>query len=153
MGHPNFPPWKRTNTRQWRLIDLISIAFFSLLFLFFVLFYTTLGGRRVVGPSTVDPQQRIRLVVEIEEGMPNGRTIEACPASEVDHMPCEDPRRNSQLSREMNYYRERHCPPLEETALCLIPPPNGYRVPVRWPESMHKVWCLFNVLFMMCIKL
>ncbi|GAU27887.1 hypothetical protein TSUD_159810 [Trifolium subterraneum] len=140
MGHPNFPPWKRTNTRQWRLLDLISIAFFSLLFLFFVLFYTTLGGRRVVGPSTVDPQQRIRLVVEIEEGLPNGRTIEACPASEVDHMPCEDPRRNSQLSREMNYYRERHCPPPEETALCLIPPPNGYRVPVRWPESMHKIW-------------
>ncbi|CAL5192599.1 unnamed protein product [Lathyrus oleraceus] len=140
MGHPNFPPWKRTNTRQWRLLDLISIAFFSLLFLFFVLFYTTLGGRRVVGPSTIDPQQRTRIVVAIEEGMPNGKIIEACPASEADHMPCEDPRRNSQLSREMNYYRERHCPLPEETALCLIPPPKGYRIPVPWPESMHKIW-------------
>ncbi|AES80051.1 putative S-adenosyl-L-methionine-dependent methyltransferase [Medicago truncatula] len=140
MRHSNFPPWKRTNTRQWRLIDLISIAFFSLLFLFFVLFYTTLGRSRVVAPSTVDPQQRNRLVVAIEEGMLNGKSIEACPASEVDHMPCEDPRRNSQLSREMNYYRERHCPLPEETAVCLIPPPNGYRVPVRWPESMHKIW-------------
>lgn len=78
--------------------------------------------------------------MEIETGLSNGRTIEACSADEVDHMPCEDPRRNSQLSREMNYYRERHCPPPEETPLCLIPPPSGYRIPVRWPESMHKIW-------------
>lgn len=65
--------------------------------------------------------------------------IDACPADMMDHMPCEDPRINSQLSREMNYYRERHCPLPEETPLCLIPPPEGYQVPVQWPESLHKV--------------
>lgn len=60
-------------------------------------------------------------------------------------MPCEDPRRNSQLSREMNFYRERHCPVPEETALCLIPPPQGYSVPVPWPDSLHKVlfWIMY----------
>lgn len=67
-------------------------------------------------------------------------TVEYCTAEAVDHMPCEDPRRNSQLSREMNFYRERHCPLPQETALCLIPPPQGYRVPVPWPDSLHKIW-------------
>lgn len=86
-------------------------------------------------------------MAEIEAGLQSGKTIEACPAGDVDHMPCEDPRLNSKISREMNYYRERHCPRPEDTPLCLIPPPKGYRVPVRWPESMHKVWFLFTVLF------
>lgn len=55
-------------------------------------------------------------------------------------MPCEDPRRNSQLSREMNFYRERQCPAPGDAPLCLIPPPDGYRFPVPWPESLHKIW-------------
>lgn len=66
--------------------------------------------------------------------------LQACSAEEVDHMPCEDPRRSSQLSRKMNFYRERHCPPPGEALLCLIPPPDGYRLPVPWPESLHKIW-------------
>lgn len=146
MGHSNFPPWKRA-TRQWRLLDLVTLAFFALVFLFFVLVFTTLGdslaasGRRTINLSASDPRQRSRLVVAIETGLKAGQSIEACPADDVDHMPCEDPRLNSQLSREMNYYRERHCPRPEDTPLCLIPPPSGYRVPVQWPESLHKVWC------------
>lgn len=88
--------------------------------------------------SAVDPRQRNRLVQLIESG--HRQTIDSCPADAVDHMPCEDPRLNSQLSREMNFYRERHCPPPEETPLCLIPPPQGYRAPVQWPESLHKIW-------------
>jgi SAM-dependent methyltransferase len=67
-------------------------------------------------------------------------TLDSCTADAVDHMPCEDPRRNSQLSREMNYYRERHCPLPDETPLCLIPPPEGYRIPVPWPDSLNKIW-------------
>lgn len=74
--------------------------------------------------------------------MESGRhntAIDACSADYVDHMPCEDPRINSQLSREMNFYRERHCPLPKDTPLCLIPPTQGYRIPVQWPESLHKV--------------
>lgn len=40
----------------------------------------------------------------------------------------------------MNFYRERHCPLPEEMPLCLIPPPDGYNIPVPWPESLHKIW-------------
>ncbi|CAI8607549.1 unnamed protein product [Vicia faba] len=151
MGHVNLPASKRTsnigliyNPRQWRLLDLISAVFFGLVFLFFILVFTPLGdslaasGRQTLLMSGSDPQQRMRLVAAIEAGQP--RVLEPCPAEAVDHMPCEDPRLNSQLSREMNYYRERHCPMLESTPLCLVPPPRGFKVSVQWPESLHKIW-------------
>ncbi|XP_015584160.2 probable pectin methyltransferase QUA3 [Ricinus communis] len=144
MGHLNLPASKR-NPRQWKLLDLVSAAFFFLVFLFFLLVFTPLGdslaasGRQTLLLSTSDPRQRHRLVELIEAGR-HTQTIEACPAESVDHMPCEDPRRNSQLSRDMNFYRERHCPIPDETPLCLIPPPNGYKIPVQWPQSLHKIW-------------
>lgn len=146
MGHLNLPSSKR-NARQWRLLDLVTAALFGIVLLFFILVLTPLGdslaasGRQALLRSSTgatDPQQRARLISLVETtGNP---PIDSCPADMVDHMPCEDPRINSQLSREMNYYRERHCPLPEETPLCLIPPPQGYRVSVQWPESLHKIW-------------
>ncbi|TYG56206.1 hypothetical protein ES288_D08G045400v1 [Gossypium darwinii] len=144
MGHINLPPSKR-NPRQWKLLDIVSAFFFALVLLFFLLVFTPLGdslaasGRQALLLSTSDSKQRHRLVELLELGH-HHQPIEACPADSVDHMPCEDPRRNSQLSREMNFYRERHCPLPDETPLCLIPPPLGYKIPVQWPESLHKIW-------------
>lgn len=143
MGHLNLPSSKR-NARQYRLLDLVTASFFGIVIIFFLLVFTPLGdslaasGRQALLLSTADPRQRQRLVALVEAGQQ--QAIEACPAEEVDHMPCEDPRRNSQLSREMNFYRERQCPLPAETPLCLIPPPDGYRIPVRWPDSLHKIW-------------
>ena len=152
MGHLNLPPSKRS-LRQWRLLDLVSAAFFGIVILFFLLVFTPLGdslaasGRQSLLLSSSDPKQRHRLVGSIELGQ-HPQPIEACSADgvDVDYMPCEDPRRNSQLSREMNFYRERHCPLPEKTPLCLIPPPDGYKIPVQWPESLHKVsfWLQYN---------
>lgn len=142
MGHLNLPASKR-NVRQWRLLDIISAAFFAAVIIFFLLVFTPLGdslaasGRQSLLSSGADPKQRHRIIALIDAGQ--HPAIDSCPADMVDHMPCEDPKRNSQLSREMNFYRERHCPLPEETALCLIPPPHGYRVSVQWPESLHKV--------------
>ncbi|XWS35746.1 hypothetical protein CRYUN_Cryun20dG0022600 [Craigia yunnanensis] len=144
MGHLNLPASKR-NPQQWKLLDIISAVFFGLVLLFFLLVFTPLGdslaasGRQSLLLSTSDPKQRHRLVALVELGH-HHEPIEACPADSVDHMPCEDPRRNSQLSREMNFYRERQCPLPDEVPLCLIPSPLGYKIPVRWPESLHKIW-------------
>ncbi|XVE77069.1 hypothetical protein DITRI_Ditri13aG0032000 [Diplodiscus trichospermus] len=144
MGHLNLPASKR-NPRQWKLLDIVSAVFFGLVLLFFLLVFTPLGdslaasGRQALLLSTSDPGQRHRLVALVELGH-HHQPIEACPADSVDHMPCEDPRRNSQLSREMNFYRERHCPLPDEVPLCLIPPPLGYKIPIQWPESLHKIW-------------
>ncbi|CAK8570670.1 unnamed protein product [Lathyrus sativus] len=39
----------------------------------------------------------------------------------------------------MEHY-ERHCPPAERRFNCLIPPPPGYKVPIKWPQSREEVW-------------
>ncbi|KAE8651810.1 hypothetical protein Csa_006071 [Cucumis sativus] len=39
----------------------------------------------------------------------------------------------------MEHY-ERHCPPPERRFNCLIPPPAGYKVPIKWPKSRDEVW-------------
>ncbi|KAL1188814.1 putative methyltransferase PMT8 [Cardamine amara subsp. amara] len=39
----------------------------------------------------------------------------------------------------MEHY-ERHCPPPERRFNCLIPPPSGYKVPIKWPKSRDEVW-------------
>ncbi|CAL9094716.1 unnamed protein product [Musa textilis] len=154
MGHVNLPPGRRgPGGRQWTLLDLVSAAFFAAVLIFFVLVFTSLGdslaasGRRALArSSTSDPRQRQRILALLDppssaaSAASRAVVIDACSAEEVDNMPCEDPRRNSQLSREMNFYRERHCPPPEEMPLCLVPPPKGYRIPVSWPESLHKIW-------------
>ncbi|KAK4397312.1 putative methyltransferase PMT13 [Sesamum angolense] len=146
MGLFNLASSKQRNARKWRLLDIITAAFFLGVLVLFLLVFTPLGdafaasGRKTALRSPgLDPRNRGKLLALLELGR-QGVTMDACPADMVDHMPCEDPRINSQLSREMNYYRERHCPKAEETPLCLIPPPQGYRVPVQWPESLHKIW-------------
>ncbi|KAH7659525.1 putative S-adenosyl-L-methionine-dependent methyltransferase protein [Dioscorea alata] len=151
MGHVNLPPPRRGQPRPWTLLDLVSTAFFGAVIIFFVLVFTSLGdplaaaGRRALARSDPsDPRQRERVLSLLDSPRSQrsaaGPVIPTCPVDEIDQMPCEDPRRNSQLSREMNFYRERHCPEPGELPLCLVPPPDGYKIPVPWPESLHKIW-------------
>ncbi|TYH58634.1 hypothetical protein ES332_D08G169000v1 [Gossypium tomentosum] len=139
MAQPN------RNARQWKFLDIFTAMFFSLVLLFFLLVFTPFGdplaysGRQALLLSTSDPKQRHRFVSLVELGE-HRQPIDPCPPDSVDHMPCEDPKRNSQLSRYMNFYRERHCPLPDEMPLCLIPPPLDYKIPIQWPESLHKVW-------------
>ncbi|KAM0941881.1 putative S-adenosyl-L-methionine-dependent methyltransferase [Dioscorea sansibarensis] len=39
----------------------------------------------------------------------------------------------------MEHY-ERHCPHPERRYNCLIPPPGGYKIPIKWPKSRDEVW-------------
>ncbi|XWS76240.1 hypothetical protein CRYUN_Cryun01aG0158300 [Craigia yunnanensis] len=39
----------------------------------------------------------------------------------------------------MEHY-ERHCPLPERCYNCLIPPPPGYKIPIKWPKSGDEVW-------------
>lgn len=39
----------------------------------------------------------------------------------------------------MEHY-ERHCPLPERRYNCLIPPPPGYKIPIKWPKSRDEVW-------------
>ncbi|ERN19339.1 hypothetical protein AMTRI_Chr09g42970 [Amborella trichopoda] len=145
MGHITLTP-KKLQPRGWRVLDLISAAFFAAVLAFFLLVFTPLGdslaasGRQALAQASVlDLKQRAEVAGLAEMGR---KVLDFCSleAVDADYMPCEDPRRNSQLSRERNFYRERHCPKPEDSPLCLIPPPEGYRIPAQWPESMHKIW-------------
>eukprot|EP00244_Chara_vulgaris_P013459 TRINITY_DN769_c0_g1_i1.p1 TRINITY_DN769_c0_g1~~TRINITY_DN769_c0_g1_i1.p1 ORF type:complete len:603 (+),score=95.09 TRINITY_DN769_c0_g1_i1:436-2244(+) len=68
--------------------------------------------------------------------------LQPCDANLHDHTPCMDPntwfKRNFQ--RDRMAFRERHCPLEHERLRCLIPPPQGYKVPIRWPESLLECW-------------
>lgn len=57
----------------------------------------------------------------------------------VDYIPCLD---NWQAimnlkSRRHKEHRERHCP--NPSPRCLVPLPNGYKIPVQWPKSRDMV--------------
>ncbi|KAJ3680140.1 hypothetical protein LUZ60_016418 [Juncus effusus] len=143
MGHVNLSPPRRPGPpRPWSLLSVTFFAFLSGLLLFLLLITTPLGdslaesGRRTLAAGSSPSRARI-----INSLVSSGRiAVDPCPMEDVDYMPCEDPRRSSHFSREMNFYRERHCPLPGEGSFCLVPPPKGYRVPVPWPESLHKIW-------------
>lgn len=62
-----------------------------------------------------------------------------CDKRKTDHIPCldneEEIKRLNSTDRGENY--ERHCP--KERLGCLIPPPDGYKKPIPWPQSRDKV--------------
>ncbi|KAJ3676231.1 hypothetical protein LUZ60_003643 [Juncus effusus] len=70
--------------------------------------------------------------------------INICPIKFNEYIPCHDinyintllPSLNASLKEEL----EPHCPPLQNRLFCLIPPPNDYKIPLRWPLSRDYVW-------------
>ncbi|KVI03469.1 probable methyltransferase PMT6 [Cynara cardunculus var. scolymus] len=67
-----------------------------------------------------------------------------CPMEFNEHIPCHDPSYIKELMPNLDLSKredlERHCPPLERRLFCLIPPPQDYKMPVRWPTSRDYVW-------------
>ncbi|KAI3728250.1 hypothetical protein L6452_16883 [Arctium lappa] len=63
-----------------------------------------------------------------------------CSADFQDYTPCTDPRRWNKYGQHRLTFMERHCPPVFERKECLIPPPDGYKEPIRWPKSKDECW-------------
>ncbi|KAJ8443847.1 hypothetical protein Cgig2_010311 [Carnegiea gigantea] len=57
-----------------------------------------------------------------------------------DYIPCLDNIKAIERLRSTKHYehRERHCP--NEPPTCLVPLPERYRSPVKWPKSRDKIW-------------
>ncbi|CAA0820152.1 Probable methyltransferase PMT9 [Striga hermonthica] len=72
------------------------------------------------------------------------RTIPVCDLSYSELIPCLDRNLIYQMKLKVNLslmeHYERHCPPPERRYNCLIPPPIGYKIPIRWPTSRDQVW-------------
>ncbi|XP_022967215.1 probable methyltransferase PMT21 [Cucurbita maxima] len=67
-------------------------------------------------------------------------TFQACSSDYQDYTPCTDPRKWKKYGLHRLTFMERHCPPVFERKECLIPPPDGYKPPVRWPKSKDECW-------------
>ncbi|XP_062010231.1 probable methyltransferase PMT9 [Rosa rugosa] len=85
---------------------------------------------------------RRRREAELEPEPP--KSIPICDMQFSELIPCLDRNLIYQLKLKVNLtlmeHYERHCPPPERRYNCLIPPPLGYKVPVRWPASRDEVW-------------
>ncbi|PKA45973.1 putative methyltransferase PMT21 [Apostasia shenzhenica] len=67
-------------------------------------------------------------------------TFADCGANYQDYTPCTDPRRWRRYGNYRLSFMERHCPPMSERKDCLVPPPAGYKIPIRWPQSKDQCW-------------
>ncbi|XP_074264633.1 putative methyltransferase PMT21 [Silene latifolia] len=63
-----------------------------------------------------------------------------CGVDYQDYTPCTDPKRWKKYGYQRLTFLERHCPPISERKECLVPPPNGYKPPIRWPKSKNECW-------------
>lgn len=69
--------------------------------------------------------------------------VDVCPLEYNEYVPCHDAAYISSLK---NLDRSKHedlesiCPPQEKRLFCLVPPPNDYKIPIRWPTSRDYVW-------------
>ncbi|XP_019168388.1 PREDICTED: probable methyltransferase PMT20 [Ipomoea nil] len=63
-----------------------------------------------------------------------------CSPDFQDYTPCTDPKRWKKYGLQRLTFMERHCPPPFEIMECLVPPPDGYQPPIRWPKSKSECW-------------
>ncbi|CAN6986249.1 hypothetical protein IGI04_000998 [Brassica rapa subsp. trilocularis] len=63
-----------------------------------------------------------------------------CSSDYQDYTPCTDPRKWKKYGTHRLTFMERHCPPVFDRKQCLVPPPNGYKPPIRWPKSKEECW-------------
>ncbi|XP_027151527.1 probable methyltransferase PMT9 [Coffea eugenioides] len=72
------------------------------------------------------------------------RSIPVCDLNHSELIPCLDRNLIYQLKLKPNLtlmeHYERHCPPPHRRYNCLIPPPIGYKIPIKWPASRDQVW-------------
>ncbi|KAG0471913.1 hypothetical protein HPP92_016459 [Vanilla planifolia] len=72
------------------------------------------------------------------------KSFPVCDGNLSELIPCMDRNLIYQLKLKLNLtvmeHYERHCPHRNRRYNCLIPPPLGYRVPIRWPKSRDEVW-------------
>eukprot|EP00262_Sarcandra_glabra_P019776 TRINITY_DN7611_c0_g1_i1.p1 TRINITY_DN7611_c0_g1~~TRINITY_DN7611_c0_g1_i1.p1 ORF type:complete len:593 (-),score=58.63 TRINITY_DN7611_c0_g1_i1:72-1850(-) len=72
----------------------------------------------------------------------NGMDI--CPLAYNEYIPCHDASYVKSLLSTLDLSKlerlESHCPPPEKRLFCLVPPPEDYKIPIKWPTSRDYVW-------------
>lgn len=70
------------------------------------------------------------------QGSVRMKELPSCDSSFEDYVPCYD--QDAGSLAEVRH--ERQCQASSSRKQCLIPPPDNYKVPLRWPESSNGVW-------------
>ncbi|CAH9137737.1 unnamed protein product [Cuscuta epithymum] len=70
----------------------------------------------------------------------NSTSFAECSPDLQDYTPCTDPKRWRRYRSHRLSYLERHCPPKHEKKECLVPPPEGYKLSIKWPNSRNECW-------------
>ncbi|KAK0581862.1 hypothetical protein LWI29_018892 [Acer saccharum] len=72
------------------------------------------------------------------------KSFPVCDDRHIELIPCLDRhliyQSRLKLDLSLMEHYERHCPQPERRYNCLIPPPPGYKVPIKWPKSRDEVW-------------
>lgn len=72
------------------------------------------------------------------------KSYPVCDDRYADLIPCLDRNLIYQMRMKLDLslmeHYERHCPVPERRFNCLIPPPTGYKVPIKWPRSRDEAW-------------
>ncbi|CAL0319445.1 unnamed protein product [Lupinus luteus] len=76
--------------------------------------------------------------ISINSGKYDWKLCKTTAGSE--YIPCLDNVQAIKKLRSIRHYehRERHC--LGEASTCLVPLPEGYRIPIKWPKSRDMIW-------------
>ncbi|XP_024535161.1 probable methyltransferase PMT11 [Selaginella moellendorffii] len=94
-------------------------------------------------PEIVDSDLVLSRNFSAEENV-NGKSykFEECPPRMKEYIPCLDNKDAIArlASTEHGEKWERHCPAGKSRLCCIIPPPLGYKRPIRWPKSRDEVW-------------
>ncbi|MCO5597816.1 hypothetical protein L7F22_051900 [Adiantum nelumboides] len=127
----------------------LLIGTFALIIISFY-FGTLFGERRLVyTPGSVVGNQNEHTWLPNRISVPSERQVledgmHVCPQEFSELIPCHNRSFSRMSFKGLNYERkedlEKHCPPLKDQPFCLVPPPAGYRIPVRWPKSREFVW-------------
>nr|XP_043627526.1 probable methyltransferase PMT21 [Erigeron canadensis]XP_043627527.1 probable methyltransferase PMT21 [Erigeron canadensis] len=92
-------------------------------------------GTGEVVKSVESPQKTASTPVQVKSV-----SFPQCSADMQDYTPCTDPKRWMKYGRHRLTFMERHCPPAFDRKECLVPPPDGYKEPIRWPKSKNECW-------------
>ncbi|XP_051129347.1 probable methyltransferase PMT3 [Andrographis paniculata] len=105
-----------------------------------------LGSSYLGGDEDSDKQDDSSVKFGLDDGEEGiyPKSFPVCDDRHSELIPCLDRNLIYQLRLKLDLsvmeHYERHCPMPERRFNCLIPPPHGYKIPIKWPQSRDEVW-------------
>lgn len=105
-----------------------------------------LGSSYLGGDEDSEKQEESSVKFGLDDGEDGiyPKSFPVCDDRHSELIPCLDRNLIYQMRLKLDLtvmeHYERHCPLPERRFNCLIPPPSGYKIPIKWPQSRDEVW-------------